>query len=153
MADLLCLLSRATHVLATEVAATLADLGVSQRAYGVLANAMEGELTQIRLAEVCSLDKTTMVAAVDELERAGLAERRASATDRRAHVVAVTPKGRRLVAKARRVVDELYEDVLGTLPARERTAFVDALTRLTEERLASPTPAKQVRRPRVAKAS
>ncbi|MBO0889723.1 MAG: winged helix DNA-binding protein [Acidothermales bacterium] len=153
MADLLCLLTRASHVLATQVAAALADLGVSQRAYGVLSNAMEAELTQIRLAEVCSLDKTTMVAAVDELERAGLAERRASSTDRRAHVVAVTPKGRRLVAKAGRVVDQLYEDVLGTLPARERTAFVDALTRLNEEGLASPAPCKQVRRPRAAKAS
>ncbi|MBO0830106.1 MAG: MarR family transcriptional regulator [Streptosporangiales bacterium] len=153
MADLLCLLTRASHVLATQVAAALADLGVSQRAYGVLSNAMEAELTQIRLAEVCSLDKTTMVAAVDELERAGLAERRASSTDRRAHVVAVTLKGRRLVAKAGRVVDQLYEDVLGTLPARERTAFVDALTRLNEEGLASPAPCKQVRRPRAAKAS
>lgn len=152
MADLLCLLTRASHVLATEVAATLADLGISQRAYGVLANAMDAELTQIRLAEVCSLDKTTMVAAVDELERAGLAERRTSSTDRRAHVVAVTPAGRRLVAKARRVVDELYDDVLGTLPARERTALVDALTRLTDDRLATPAPCKQVRRPRAAKA-
>ncbi|HEX6447525.1 MAG TPA: MarR family transcriptional regulator [Streptosporangiales bacterium] len=153
MADLLCLLTRASHVLATEVAATLADLGISQRAYGVLSNAMDAELTQIRLAEMCSLDKTTMVAAVDELERAGLAERRTSSTDRRAHVVAVTPAGRRLVAKARRVVGELYDDVLGTLPARERTAFVDALTRLTEHRLATPAPCRQVRRPRVAKAS
>lgn len=153
MADLLCLLTRASHVLATQVAAALADLGISQRAYGVLSNAMETELTQIRLAEACSLDKTTMVAAVDELERARLAERRASSADRRAHVVVVTPKGRRLVAKARRVVDELYADVLGTLPARERRALVDALTRLTEERLASPAPCKQVRRPRAAKAS
>lgn len=152
-ADLLCLLARATHVLTTQLAAALADLGITQREYGVLSGAMRGELTQIRLAELCSMDKTTMVAAVDELERAGLAERRTSSADRRAHVVAVTPAGRRMVAKARRVVDELYEDVLGTLPAKERAAFVDALDHLVEGRLATPAPCKTVRRKRVPVAS
>ena len=41
------------------------------------------------------LDKTTMVVTVDELERAGLAERQASSTDRRARIIKVTPAGRR----------------------------------------------------------
>ncbi len=49
---------------------------------------MESEQTQIRLAERCALDKTTMVVTGDELERSGLAERRPSPTDRRARIIA-----------------------------------------------------------------
>ncbi|MEK8105286.1 MarR family winged helix-turn-helix transcriptional regulator [Micromonospora sp. M12] len=41
------------------------------------------------------MDKTTMVVTLDQLERAGLAERRPVPTDRRARLVAVTPAGRR----------------------------------------------------------
>ena len=45
---------------------------------------------------------------------------------RRARIVAVTDEGARVVAEARAVVDRVYDDVLGTLPARERAAFVSA---------------------------
>jgi MarR family transcriptional regulator, transcriptional regulator for hemolysin len=51
----------------------------------VLRAALGGDdCTQSQLAAQCALDKTTMVFALDELERAGLAERRPSRTDRRA---------------------------------------------------------------------
>jgi MarR family len=63
-------------------------LGICPRSHCVLAKAMESERTQIRLAERCALDKTTMVVTGDELERSGLAERRPSPTDRRARIIA-----------------------------------------------------------------
>ena len=60
------------------------------------------EKTQGALAAEAALDKTTMVVTVDELERAGLAERRPSTTDRRVRIIAVTPEGERLVRRGRR---------------------------------------------------
>jgi MarR family transcriptional regulator, transcriptional regulator for hemolysin len=75
------------------------------------------------------------VVTLDELEKAGLAERRPSKTDRRAHVIAVTRAGQRKVAEARRVVDEVQADVLATLPARERKVLLSALGSLVGDRL------------------
>ena len=104
----------------------------------MLTHALEGDQTQIRLAERCALDKTTMVVTVDELERAGLAERRPSPTDRRARIIAVTDAGREKVAQA----DEIVERDLrrrARFAARGRArAFVDGLSRLVGERLATP---------------
>jgi DNA-binding MarR family transcriptional regulator len=137
-ADLVFLLSQAAHALMTEMTAGLAGLGVTPRAHCVLSHALGAERTQIQLAELCALDKTTMVVTVDELEAAGLAERRPSPTDRRARIIAVTDAGAEVVAKADAVVAGIYESVLASLPAEERGPFVDGLTRLVGDRLADP---------------
>jgi MarR family transcriptional regulator, transcriptional regulator for hemolysin len=146
--DLMFLLGQCGHVLVTELTAGLEDLGISQRDYCVLSQAMTGEgLTQIRLAELCNLDKTTMVVTVDELEKAGLARRRPDTHDRRARIVEVTEAGRQMVADARKVVEHIYEDVLSCLPSGERTAFLHALERLAGGRLSNPVPcSRPVRR-------
>jgi MarR family transcriptional regulator, transcriptional regulator for hemolysin len=136
--DLIFLLSQASHVLTTEMTVGLADLGITPRAYCVLRRALAGDLTQIRLAELCALDKTTMVVTIDELEKAGFAERKPSSSDRRARIIAVTKQGRRLVAAAEEIVAKLYDDVLASLPAKERRAFVDGLVRLVGGRLSTP---------------
>jgi MarR family transcriptional regulator for hemolysin len=136
--DLVLLLSQASHALTTELTAGLAALGISPRAHCVLSKAVTGELTQTRLAELCDLDKTTMVVTIDELEKAGLAERRLSSTDRRARIISVTEAGERILADARAIVARIYDDVLATLPAPEREAFVGGLVRLVEGRLATP---------------
>src|SRR2546429_9974346 len=94
--DLAYLLSQASHVLNTELTAALPRLHISPRHYCVLSQGMTGDYTQIRLAELCGLDKTTMVVTIDELERAGLAARRPSSTDRRVRIIAVTAKGARM---------------------------------------------------------
>ncbi len=90
---------------------------ISGRAYHVLRAATSGEHTQKALAEMVGIDKTTMVVTVDELEAAGLAERRPSPTDRRAHVIAVTKAGERKLAKAEAIKEQVQAEVLETLPA------------------------------------
>src|SRR5262245_35939863 len=95
--DLCVLLAQASHSLTTRMAAALSEVGISPRGHCVLYHALAAEQTQGELAELCALDKTTMVVTVDELERAGLAERLASPADRRARIVAVTEAGRRVV--------------------------------------------------------
>jgi len=146
--DLALLLGQASHALTTELTAAMVDVGISPRAHCVLSKAMTGELTQSQLAELCDLDKTTMVVTIDELEKAGLAERRPSPSDRRARVIAVTDAGARLVRDAQRIVSRVYDDVLGSLPARDRDAFVRALEQLVAGRLRTPATCDRiVRRP------
>ena len=147
--DLCWLLSRASHGLTTEFTAALEDLGISPRAHAVLTTALCGEHTQSEIARLVGLDKTTMVVTMDELEAAGLAERRASSTDRRARVIGVTDAGKRTVKKADKVLDRVRNDVLGGLEPDEREIFLGALGRLACERLAEPVAcAHTVRRPR-----
>jgi DNA-binding MarR family transcriptional regulator len=136
--DLGFLLSQASYVVITELTAGLASLGVTPRDYCVLSQALGKEYTQIQLADLCRLDKTTMVVTMDSLEAVGLAERRPSATDRRARIIAVTKAGQRLVAEAQQIVNAIHANVLEALPAKQREAFVDGLTRLVGDRLATP---------------
>jgi MarR family transcriptional regulator for hemolysin len=150
--DLMSLLSQASHVLLTELTAGLAGLGITMRHYCVLQQALPGELSQIRLAELCGLDKTTMVVTMDELEKAGLAERRPSATDRRARIIAVTEAGARMVGEAHTVVERIYADVLAALPAGERDGFLNGLERLVSGRLSTPVPCERPVRRRSPKA-
>jgi MarR family transcriptional regulator for hemolysin len=152
-ADLCWLLSRASYILTTELTAALEGLGLSPRAHCVLSMAMTGDLTQTEIAQAVGLDKTTMVVTLDELEGAGLAERRPSAEDRRARIVAVTKAGERKVREAEEIAERIRADVLGTLPERDREVFLDALTRLVGDRLSEPaqcTRAPRRRAPRSA---
>ena len=148
--DLMMLFNEAGHALTTELAAGLADVGITPREHCVLGKAKGCDLTQREIAAKAGIDKTTMVATVDALERAGLAERRPSPVDRRARIVAITAEGREVLARAEGVVAGIYDDVLGSLPRGERDGLVAALRRLVEGdgRLSSPVAGQGVRRAR-----
>jgi MarR family transcriptional regulator for hemolysin len=136
--DLAWLLSQAHYTLANEVTAAIEPLGVTMREFQVLKTAVQGSYTQRDLAELVGLDKTTMVATIDDLERAGLAARRPSETDRRARVISVTPAGKRKVAQGRDVVERVQQSVLNSLPAAQREGFLEGLGHLVSERLSAP---------------
>jgi MarR family transcriptional regulator, transcriptional regulator for hemolysin len=136
--DLSFMLAHAAHVLATRMTAAFAEIGITPRDYCVLYHAASGELTQIELARVSDLDKTTMVVTLDELEEAGYAERRLSRADRRARVVVVTDEGKRLVAAGHEIADRVHAEVLAELPPASRGVFVDSLTQLVSGLLAEP---------------
>jgi MarR family transcriptional regulator for hemolysin len=138
VSDLCWLLARASHALTTEMTAALEDSGISPREHTVLVTAMTGAYTQTELARMIGLDKTTMVVTLDELEAAGLAERKPSSTDRRARVIGVTAAGARKVLAAEKVLDKVREDVLAVLPEEERPVFLKALGRLACGRLSAP---------------
>jgi MarR family transcriptional regulator, transcriptional regulator for hemolysin len=151
-ADLCWLLSRASYILTTELTAAFEGLGLSPRAHCVLATAMTGDHTQTEIAQKIGLDKTTMVVTLDELEAAGLAERRPSSEDRRARIIAVTKAGQQKVREAEKIADRIRDDVLGTLPERDREVFLDALTRLVTERLSEPAECARAPRRRAPRA-
>ena len=139
LTDNLCwLLSRASYTLTTELTRAMEDMGLSPRAHAVLAAAVSGDHTQTELARMVGLDKTTMVVTMDELEAAGLAERRPAPADRRARVIAVTPAGRKKLKQAEEIGDRIRDDVLAALPEEDRETFVHALSTLVCGRLSEP---------------
>ncbi|MFE2985279.1 MarR family winged helix-turn-helix transcriptional regulator [Streptomyces sp. NPDC059262] len=137
--DLSFLLDRTSHVLRTQMAAALSEIGLTARMHCVLVHALEEERTQAQLAEIGDMDKTTMVVTVDALEKAGLAERRPSARDRRARIIAVTEKGAQVAAESQAIADRVHEEALGSLPETEREALLRALNRLVDGHLATPS--------------
>lgn len=136
--DLSFLLDHTSHVLRTRMASALAEVGLTARMHCVLIHALEEERTQIQLAEIGDMDKTTMVVTVDALEKAGLAERRPSAKDRRARIIAVTGEGARVAERSQRIVDGVHEEVLAALPEDEREVFLRAMDRLAAGHLSTP---------------
>ncbi|MFB9967137.1 MarR family winged helix-turn-helix transcriptional regulator [Sinosporangium siamense] len=146
--DLSFLLDHTSHVLRTQMSAALAEVGLTVRMHCVLVHALEEERTQIQLAELGDMDKTTMVVTVDALEKSGLAERRPSATDRRARIIAVTEEGARVAARSQEIVDRVHREALGALPKQEREVLLRALNRLAEGHLAVPSADGTARRAR-----
>ncbi|MBV2364041.1 MarR family winged helix-turn-helix transcriptional regulator [Streptomonospora nanhaiensis] len=147
--DLSFLLDHTGHVLRSRMAAALAEIGLTARMHCVLVHAIGQERTQAQLAEIGDMDKTTMVVTVDALEKAGLAERRPSSTDRRARVIAVTDAGAEIAHRSQEIVDRVHREALESLPEDERTVLLRALERLTRGHLAEPVEQPQpVRRAR-----
>ena len=136
--DLSFLLDHTSHVLRTRVAAALAEIGMTARMHCVLVKALEEERTQAQIAELGDMDKTTMVVTVDALEKAGLAERRPSASDRRARIIAVTKKGAATAKQSQAIVDRVHADAIGSLPEASRAVLIESLAKLAQGHLATP---------------
>jgi DNA-binding MarR family transcriptional regulator len=151
--DLMFLVNQAGYALTAEMTTALAEVKISPREFCVLSHGLKGELTQIQLAELSALDKTTMVVTLDRLEQAGLAERRLSETDRRARIVVVTPAGRRAVGKAQTIVAGMYSTILAPLPARDREVFLRSLIALVAGPLSQPSHVERPARRRRERAS
>ncbi|GAA4599850.1 DNA-binding MarR family transcriptional regulator [Actinoplanes octamycinicus] len=143
--DVSRLLNEAGHTLTNRLAAALAEVDLTPRMQCVLVHALEEERTQVQLAALAGLDKTTMVGTVDELEKRGLAERRASATDRRARIIGVTEQGRLAAEQGQRIVDRVHSDALADFPAESRAAFLGLLESLARETVGGPQPVRRAR--------
>jgi DNA-binding MarR family transcriptional regulator len=134
--QLLFRLWRANHTRAAEV---LGSVGLTTALFALLnvINAREGAIQQ-ELGSALGIDRSTMVSLIDELENAGLASRRPSAKDRRAREIAITPKGRRLLKRARALIAQAENEVLGGLSEDERRELEALLRRALEYAPAQP---------------
>ena len=108
-----------------------APLGLGVKEFGALAVLVEeGPLSQQRLGKRQGIDRTTMVALIDELERKELVERRRDPTDRRAYSLNATAKGRRLLTQAGEAAKRAEDEFLRPIPARDRRRLKQLLRTL-----------------------
>jgi DNA-binding MarR family transcriptional regulator len=125
------LLSRMGMVAAKRFSEHLEQLNLTTRMWGVL-NVLdvEGAITQQALVKATGIDPSSMVATIDELEKRGLVERRPHPSDRRAHLLHMTDKGRETLAKGRKLQRVAQEELLSPLSADERKQLHELLLRL-----------------------
>jgi DNA-binding MarR family transcriptional regulator len=117
----------------THTAEVLQSIGLTPPLFALLnvLGARKGAIQQ-ELGSALGIDPSTMVALVDELENGGLAKRRPHPRDRRAREVSLTPKGRRLLERARKAALETEDEVLRGLTQAERRDLLALLRRAYE---------------------
>ena len=121
---------RASH---TRVATALESVGLTPALFGLLnlLGSLDGA-NQQELGRAMGVDPSTMVSLIDELEATGLAKRGPHPTDRRARTVALTPKGRRVLERTRRMAMQVEDEVLHGLTAAERRELLTLLRRAVD---------------------
>lgn len=95
------LLRRAQLAVFAEFSATLQALDLRPGQFAVLTLiGSNAGITQNEVCDVLGIQRANLVTVLDDLERRGIAERRASAVDRRANTLHLTPAGKRLLSRA-----------------------------------------------------
>ncbi|MDT3734761.1 MAG: MarR family transcriptional regulator [Denitratisoma sp.] len=114
-----------------DFAAELKDFDISPGRFGVLVliSANPG-MTQSLLASATQLDRSTMVAVIDQLEARGLVERRASPTDRRSNALVLTAEGEKLLRQLKRRIKQHETRIAAAMTPAETAKLVDLLTRI-----------------------
>jgi len=119
-------------LLGMRIVQAFARYGLSPGAFTTMALiSVNPGCSQIALAREVGLDKSAMVALLDELEKAGLARRDRSSEDRRRNLIALTAEGERVLAEMhglalateRPIRDALSGEELKTLFALTERAY------------------------------
>jgi DNA-binding MarR family transcriptional regulator len=84
-------------------------------------------LSNAQLARRAYMTPQSMSEVIEALEQRGLITRNAHPNHRRVLPVALTAKGRRVLAECEEAVDELEDEMLSALSRRERDAVLEAL--------------------------
>jgi DNA-binding MarR family transcriptional regulator len=110
------------------IAEALASVGARRQHYSVLSALEEfGPASQAALGRRCGIDRSDMVALVNELAAAGRLERKPDAEDRRRNVIAITDAGRKFLSELDRLLQDAQDDLLAPLSSQERAELVRLL--------------------------
>lgn len=113
-----------------ELVAARAGTPLDRSAYVLLVTLLERPQRVGELAEVLTLDVSTVSRQVQALEEAGLARREPHPTDRRSSLLVITDAGAVVVQAHRRARRSLFAEVLGDVPTADLQAVADVLHRL-----------------------
>jgi DNA-binding MarR family transcriptional regulator len=132
------LLKRLGMAAKTESLEAYESTGLLPYHHAILALLDEGTTeTQGAIGEALGYDKGQLVGMLDDLEEAGLIERRRDPADRRRHVVRMTPRGRTALGKMRRLSARIEQEFLAPLDESERAELHALLLRLAEHHVPS----------------
>ena len=124
-------LARCHRAIATSVEHSIADLGLCISDFMALEALLhKGPLTISEIQAKVLLASGSMTAAVDRVESMGLVVRKTTTKDRRARLLELTPKGRRLIRQAYAEHARHLETIMSVLDAGEKRHFYAALKKL-----------------------
>jgi DNA-binding MarR family transcriptional regulator len=111
----------------------LADADSRRYHYALLAALAEfGPASQATLGRRTGIDRSDIVANVNELAGRGLVDRSPDPSDRRRNIVSITPVGTRQLTKLDRLLADVQDELLVPLSAGERAELVRLLTRVVD---------------------
>jgi DNA-binding MarR family transcriptional regulator len=128
------LLARHGRIMNTRLRQALDSSGLSPR-HAVLLCRLDdsGPLSQQDLIDILSIDASGLVAVLNDLERAGLAERRRDPADRRRHIVEITAEGKRAVASIEVAVADVEQEAFAGFSSDELQQLHALLSRIHGE--------------------
>jgi DNA-binding MarR family transcriptional regulator len=98
----------------------------------------KGSITQSELGNWAHIDRTTIVALIDDLEKAGFVERKEHPTDRRSHAIYLTVKGKELMPQIEKIVKDSEQEFLEPLAAQEQKTLLQILRKLVVHHYSMP---------------
>jgi DNA-binding MarR family transcriptional regulator len=109
-------------------------IGASPYHYSVLAVLEEGARdTQAKIADALGLDRSWLVGLLDELEEAGLIERKRDPEDRRRHLVSLNAAGTKRLAELREISKSVENELLAALDPAQRAQLHELLLQLASD--------------------
>jgi DNA-binding MarR family transcriptional regulator len=127
------LINRAHAVSYKILSEGFAAVGTHGYHYRLLAALDEfGPSSQAGLARSTGVDRSDIVAALNELEQQRLVKRTADPADRRRNTVSITAAGKRRLTTLDGVLDGIQDRLLAPLSPRERRQLVTLLERMLE---------------------
>lgn len=103
-------------------------MGLTRAQWQVLAHLERHEgINQAGLAEILDLEPISVARLIDRMEEGGWVERRPDPADRRAHLLFMTARARRVLIRAHQLYDDVRAEAFAGLDEAERTAFMEQL--------------------------
>lgn len=126
-------IAETAHALRRSFDRRAATLGVTRAQWKVLFRLSRTPgLRQVELADQLDMEPITLSRIIDRLAEAGLVERTADPTDRRAWRLQVTDAAQPLIAKLRKLADGLIDDAFKGLTEDELNVMRGNLARIRE---------------------
>ena len=126
-------LKRAYMIVQSDFRAALGTDGLAPRVFSVLSLVVQTpNITQSELARTLGIERSGLVAIVDDLEERGYVSRAAVPGDRRVQALIARPLGRRAYTDAVRKVRAHEKRLLSALSESEKQSLLDLLMKIRQ---------------------
>ncbi|WP_206370927.1 MarR family winged helix-turn-helix transcriptional regulator [Solimonas marina] len=112
----------------------LKPIGLSATEFRILSAALrKGPLSVRDMAEWTAFERTRLTHSLDGLEARGWVARNYAADDKRSVLVRITPAGKAIFERAKRIVDDVTDRIMGDVPSSQVTQLRHALQTMRDK--------------------